>query len=48
MKLNPCERLNQASTHRGDDITSIGKLQGQFKRIDVAINDCDRLEAPGA
>jgi hypothetical protein len=48
MKLNPCERLNQASPHRGDDITSIGNLQRLFERIDAAINDCDRLEAPRA
>lgn len=47
MKLNPCERLNQASPHRGDDITSIGNLQRQFKHIYVASNDCDRLERTG-
>jgi hypothetical protein len=48
MKIKPCERLNQASPNKGDDIAWVDNLQRQFKRIDVAINDCDRLEMPGA
>jgi hypothetical protein len=51
MKLNPCERLNQAIPPRGDDIIPryplVGNLQRQFA-YRCRNQRCDRLEIAGS